>query len=228
LPGNIRQKHLAADKELPADQRIFYKNAPRGDDTLLLLCPHCESTLLANCMVCGSSDPLPKPADSKTTKRAENETADVNAVASKAITSEGETMQSGEDGSATANPQIAEAQTANHTSPTTQNSAEDGQEVSKNDKVIVATTAVELDPDILHLDANDSLPSGENVPAEQEERGMTTSADKVDGGDHAPMEVDELENMESDDEEDPPLLFRCISCKRCAHYEHCEFLLPRP
>jgi hypothetical protein len=179
-------------------------------------------------MVCGSSDPLPKPADSKTTSKAENETADVNTVASKVITSEGETMQSGEDGSATANPQIAEAQTADHTSPTTKNSAEDGHEVSKNDKVIVATTAVALDPDILQLDANDSLPSGENAQAEKEERGMDTSADKDDGGDHTPMEVDELENMDSDDEEDPPLLFRCISCKRCAHYEHCEFLLPRP
>jgi hypothetical protein len=30
--------------------------------------------------------------------------------------------------------------------------------------------------------------------------------------------------MESDDEdeEELPLLFRCIWCKRCAHYEHCE------
>jgi hypothetical protein len=179
-------------------------------------------------MVCGSSDPLPKPADSKTTRKAENESADVNTVASKAITTEGETMQSGEDGSATANPQIAEAQTADHTSPTTRDSAEDRQEVTKNDKVIVATTAVELDPDVLHLDANDPLPSGENAKAEKEERGTTTSADKNNGANHAPMEVDELENMESDDEEDPPLLFRCISCKRCAHYEHCELLLPRP
>lgn len=41
---------------------------------------------------------------------------------------------------------------------------------------------------------------------------------EVDGA----SDKDELEDMQSDttEEDEVPLLFRCISCKRCAHYQH--------
>lgn len=178
-------------------------------------------------MACGTSDPLPKPVKAKTAEKDENGTADAAPVHDKAETSEVATVQ---HDSAVAVSTTAISQTTGDpqhteegTSRLSQSLPEVAQDVTIDDTVDAAAETEELDPDIIHLvDVDDPVTPGNHT--DEKERGATTNAgSKEDGAEATPMDVDELENMESDDEEEPPLLFRCISCKRCAHYEHCKF-----
>lgn len=170
-------------------------------------------------MTCGSSEPLPKPVKAKT--KEQNRAVTPNAVSvDKAETSEVGTVPP--DPASAGNGMIVTELTG-HSEPTEvgkssieQGLSEDEKDVPKVDDGHSAGSQG-LDLDIIHLEyKEDPVPPKQQAGAAQKRHG---AGDNEGDG----MDVDELENMESDDEEEPPLLFRCIACKRCAHYEHCEF-----
>ncbi|KAJ9122280.1 hypothetical protein QFC22_001700 [Naganishia vaughanmartiniae] len=213
LPGAIRMKALNEDKLLPRDEQIFRNGAPRKDDTLLLICHHCENELLANCMSCGTSDPLPQitPAGRKSQDEppAETKTGTASAMEVDEVSDVKTIAQSNMDvdtvSAVRINGHVVAPEKAD-TSHTVQESS------TVDEPVVIDSKSKSEKPQDqqMNSDKMDVAPSDTEKKTE-----VDTASDK-----------DELEDMQSDTTEDDevPLLFRCITCKRCAHYQH----LPKP
>lgn len=170
-------------------------------------------------MTCGSSKPLPKPVEVQT-KGQDGIIAGNIVSVDKAETSEAGTAPP--DPASAGNGTIV-TETTGHGEPTDIGKSSVEQELLEDEKNVPKVDdgkspgSQGLDPNVIHLEyTEDPVPPKQQAGAAK--RGHRAGDNEEDG-----MDVDELENMESDDGEDPPLLFRCIACKRCAHYEHCEF-----
>lgn len=164
-------------------------------------------------MACGTSEPLPKPdgaeakkAERRNGSKAESSRDDKGQIA--------EQKNNGTDILITAEADGIAATTAGVDQQNANGAADDARH-----------QPMDLEQ------ANEAVVSGEGAKAEategksepkmeNDQLASNHKANHIETSDA--MDVDELENMESDDEEELPLLFRCIWCKRCAHYEHCK------
>lgn len=161
-------------------------------------------------MACGTSEPLSKPADVKTKSEGlENGTEEVDKQTGSQMSATGPNKIAEKDVTVLADGQINapanDAQTPMDVEKRSESDANKDVAEQVDDKAQV----VDEKPEAAVKQDEDSA-----VAIREKEHADTTTL----------MDVDELENMESDDEEEPPLLFRCVWCKRCAHYEHCEWL----
>ncbi|KAJ9093918.1 hypothetical protein QFC19_008151 [Naganishia cerealis] len=208
LPGQTRTKALIEDKLLPSQEQIFYKGAPRTDDTLLLVCPHCENELIANCMKCETSDPLPYVAPARTADKDQQPVEIETGIATAMDVDEtSETAQVKTDAKIDRQMESEKADQTEGSTPA----------------VVVDGPTVEEQPEVNGKQETRNLQTQQAEPDKPEpEVTSTTKKSEVDDLADVDAEKDELEDMQSDttEEDEIPLLFRCITCKRCAHYQH--------
>ncbi|KAJ9100517.1 hypothetical protein QFC21_003560 [Naganishia friedmannii] len=217
----IRQKALNEDKLLPPNEQIFRNGAPRKDDTLLLICPHCENELVANCMSCGMSDPLPQVTSSQL-KHGRKESAETATGTPSAMKVDEASEVRTVDQSNMAENKVSEVQTNGYVDALEKAVITDTVQESSAGAMVEGLAVHE--PVVVDGKKDSGKPPGQQMESDKTDVAQTSAEKKTDVD--VASDKDELEDMQSDttEEDEAPLLFRCISCKRCAHYQH----LPKP
>lgn len=176
-------------------------------------------------MRCGTSDPLPQvmPAESeeKNKQTAETATEPTSAMEVDRVAIVETTGKSESDVH-----QASDVKTNNHVNASKQTDITDAlQQLSTASLVDGPNVDKSARGDVKQ---DSEKPQEPQMQADKMDVATTTTTTEKTTDVVLASDRDELEDMQSDttEEDETPLLFRCISCKRCAHYQHRKLLVP--